>query len=110
MGIARDTAGVLYVAGGGSHNIVKFDTDGNLLGTLTHPDLTGPQGVAFDERGHMFSSSFFKNLVVEFDAAGNYVQTIDEGSLQVPRSIAFDPAPTTAVGVSSWSHVKILFR
>jgi uncharacterized protein YjiK len=48
---------VLYVSGGASHNIVKFDTEGNFLGQLSHPDLTGPQGVAFVERGHLFSSS-----------------------------------------------------
>lgn len=96
MGIARDTSDIFYVSGGSSHDIVKFDTDGNDLGELTHPDLTGPQGVAFDDRGHLFSSSFYQDGVVEFDANGNYVQTITEGNLNVPRSIAF--APRSSVG------------
>ncbi len=101
MGIARDTSDFLYVAGGGSNNIVKFDTSGNYLGSITHTDLTGPQGVAFDDRGHLFSSSFYQNQVVEFDFAGNYIQTITGGGLQIPRSIAFEPLnAVTTISVS----------
>jgi len=89
MGLARDGADNLYVAGGNSHDILKFSTDGTELGVIEHPDLTGPQGVAFDDRGHLFSSSFYQHKVVEFDADGNHVQTITGGNLQIPRSIAF---------------------
>ena len=89
MGIARDADNTIYVAGGGSNNIVKFDTGGGLLGEITHPDLTGPQGVAFDDRGHLFSSSFYQHQVVEFDGDGNYVQTITDGDLSIPRSVTF---------------------
>ena len=84
---------MLYVAGGTSHNIVMFDTDGGYLGELTHPDLTGPQGLAFDDQGHLFSSSFFQNNIVQFAADGSYLRTITEGALSVPRSIAFVPVP-----------------
>ena len=98
MGIARNTNDELYVAGGGSSNIVKFDTLGNVIGTITHSDLTGPQGIAFDDRGHFFSSSFFQNKIVEFDENDNYVQTITDGNLNVPRSIAFEPLiPVTSI-------------
>jgi hypothetical protein len=92
MGLARRTNDVLYVAGGGSNNIVMFDTSGAFLGTLSHADLTGPQGIAFDDNGHFFSSSFYLNTVVEFDENNAYVRTITDGGLQVPRSIAFLPS------------------
>jgi streptogramin lyase len=81
MAIARDASGALYVSGGSSHNIVKFDTGGDVLAVYAHPDLTGPQGIAFDEHGHFFSSSFYQNKIVEFDADGTYVRTITEGGL-----------------------------
>ncbi|MCH7965742.1 MAG: T9SS type A sorting domain-containing protein [Bacteroidetes bacterium] len=90
MSIARNTNDVLYISGGSSNNIVKFDTFGNMLGVITHPDLPVPQGIAFDDRGHFFSSSFSQNKIVEFDVNDNYVQTITAGNLQVPRSIAFE--------------------
>ena len=90
MGIARDDDDILYVAGGGSNNIVKFDTSGMFLGEIKHEDLSGPQGVAFDQNGHLFSSSYYKNQIVVFDANGDYVQTIAGGNLNVPRSIAFE--------------------
>ncbi len=91
MGIARTASDVLIVAGGGSSNLVRFATDGSFLGQITHPDLTGPQGIGIDERGHVFSSSYFQNKLVEFDPAGTWVQTISSGGLNVPRSIAFAP-------------------
>jgi len=98
MGIARDNSDVLYVAGGGSNNIVMFDTGGNYLGELSHADLTGPQGVAFDGRGHLFATSLFQDDVVEFDANGSYSQTITQGQLHFPRSIAFVPVPEPSSG------------
>jgi len=91
MGIARAANDCLYVAGGNSHNIVKFTTAGAYLGQLTHPDLTGPQGIAIDERGHLFSSSYFLDRLVEFDSGGAYVRTITAGALDTPRSLAFVP-------------------
>ncbi|UCH66513.1 MAG: T9SS type A sorting domain-containing protein, partial [Ignavibacterium sp.] len=98
MSIARNINDVLYVSGGGSNNIIKFDTLGNVLGTIAHPDLPVPQGIAFDDRGHFFSSSFSQNNIVEFDENDNYVRTITAGNLQVPRSIAFEHLdPVTAV-------------
>jgi len=97
MGIARDACDVLHVAGGASHNIVRFTTDGIFLGVITHPDLTGPQGVAFDDRGHLFSASFYQHNVVEFAPGGTYVQTITAGGLNIPRTIAFVPTSDPAV-------------
>ncbi|MCH7516620.1 MAG: T9SS type A sorting domain-containing protein [Bacteroidetes bacterium] len=98
MSIARNTSDVLYISGGGSNNIVKFDTLGNMVGVITHPDLPAPQGIAFDNRGHFFSSSFSAHKIVEFDENDNYVQTITSGNLQVPRSIAFKHLkPVTSV-------------
>ena len=44
-------------------SIAKFDTNGIYMGSLVHPDLTGPQGIAFDDRGHLFSSSFYQNQI-----------------------------------------------
>jgi WD40 repeat protein len=89
MGIAIDGSDVLFVAGGASHNIVRFQTDGTYLGVITHPDLTGPQGVAFDDREHLWSSSFYQDKLVELLSDGTHVQTITAGGLDIPRSIAF---------------------
>jgi hypothetical protein len=98
MSIARNSNDILYISGGGSNNIVKFDTMGNVLGTISHPDLPVPQGIAFDDRGHFFSSSFSQNKIVEFDNNDSYVKTITSGNLQVPRSIAFEHLdPVTSV-------------
>ena len=71
--------------------IPRVDTDGNHLRSITHPDLTGPQGVAFDDRGHLFSASFYQDQIVEFDPGGNYVRTITDGGLDIPRSMSFIP-------------------
>lgn len=95
MGIARDTEDVLYVAGGGSNNIVKFDTSRTYLGEIVHEYLAGPQGVAFDKNGHLFSSSYYRNHIVEFDIEGKYLWTIADGGLQTPRSIAFQKIKNT---------------
>lgn len=92
MGVAqKEGTDVLYVSGGSSHNVVKFTTDGTFLGELTHPDLTGPQGVVFDDRGHLFSSSFYQDRIVEFDENDQHVQTLLTGGLDIPRSLAFHP-------------------
>lgn len=85
----------LYVAGGASNSIALYDNSGAYLGSLAHPDLTGPQGVAFDDRGHLYASSYYKNQIVEFDPAGSYVQTITGGALDIPRSLAFRSGPST---------------
>lgn len=108
MGIARDSADVLYVAGGSSHNIVKFQTDGTYLGELSHPDLTGPQGVAFDDRGHLFSPSFFQDRIVEFDSNEAYVQTVTTGGLNIPRTIAFQPARARRRNDANNTNAQIL--
>ena len=94
---------MLYVSGGSSDNIVKFSTDGSLLGQVTHADLPAPQGIAFDERGHFFSSSFSQDTIVEFDENDAYVQTIAGDELSVPRIIAFKPFTLEAApSVSEW--------
>ena len=89
MSIARDLSGSIYVSGGASDNIVRFDLVGNFLGTLTDPALPAPQGIAFDDRGHLFCSSFSLQNVVDFDPTGAHVQTITGPELDVPRSLAF---------------------
>ena len=99
---------VLYVSSGNTNNIIKFDTDGNLLGEVTHPDLPAPQGIAFDERGHFFSSSFSGDTIVEFDENDAYVQTITGDELDVPRSIAFVPITIEAVPAASWWGLGVM--
>ncbi len=103
MSIARRPGAIerLYVSSGGNDRIYVFDTAGNSMvpSFITHPDLSGAQGVALDDQGHLWSCSFFGNTVVEFDDTDTYVQTVTTGGLDTPRSMAFaqfdsGPVPT----------------
>lgn len=60
-GLTLDASGVLWVADGFNHRVVKFDTNGNYLGFL------GSQGTG--------NGQFLTPTWVTFDAAGNYYIT-----------------------------------
>ena len=90
-GIARDVNDDIWVAGSGSHNILRFAPDGTLLSQLKHPDLMGPQGLAFDDSGNLYAAAMLSDSIVEFDASGAWVQTISDPGLHLPQGLAFAP-------------------
>ncbi len=100
MAVARDPndPGVdgddtLWVtSGGGATSIYEFDTNGNLLRTLS-PDVIGdgraivPQGIAFRDDGSFYVVSFL-NEVLHFDGDGNFLKRFPTGQ-GTARSTAF---------------------
>lgn len=97
-GIALDANDILHVAGSGSHNILRFDSDGTFLSQLKHPDLMGPQGLDLDDQGNLFAASMLGDALVMFDASGAWVETFEDPQMHFPWGLAFAPGCPASVG------------
>lgn len=93
MGIAIWN-GEVFVAGGGSSNIVVFDQGGKALRQIRHRDLSGPQGIAFTRDGVLAVSNYYNHTICWFKPDGTHLRTVRPLSSSVPRSLAFLPSVT----------------
>jgi sugar lactone lactonase YvrE len=96
--------GNLYVVGFIGGYILKFDTDGNLLGKLGEDtlDYAAPQRIAFDDAGNIYVSIWTEAGAVKLDPEGNFVERFGvehdsddslwpEGATYMPDGIAVAP-------------------
>ena len=96
-GIAFDSAGYLYVANSGANNIIKFDSSGTPVQTIS-TNLNAPRGIAFDSAGNLFAANAGNSTISKFDSSGGFLSSISTG-VNVPIGIAINsvavPEPST---------------
>ncbi len=90
-GLARDSAGNLYVANhasgiAGQGTVVKVSPGG--MPILFADGLTGPTGLAFDPQGTLYVADFQGDRIVRITPDGDAQTFVDE--LPTPAAIAFD--------------------
>jgi uncharacterized protein (TIGR03437 family) len=112
-GMAFDSSGSLLVThwiGSGStgNNIVKFDRNGNFLGTFGSGFACNPSSLAFDAVGNVFvGQADCGGQILKFDPAGNRLATY---SVSVENRgsyyIALDPNQCTMYYTSEGANVK----
>jgi DNA-binding beta-propeller fold protein YncE len=97
FGMAFDAAGNLYVSGRRSNNVVKYDTNGNPVGTYIAPGSGGlnlPEEIALDPGGaYLYVASSGTNQVLKYNAStGAYVGVAASSGVSGPDGIAFGPS------------------
>jgi streptogramin lyase len=87
-------ASVLYVAENISPNSVKkFDSNGNLINTITFDRSTGLAGLAVDPGGNLYISHYNDNTIDKFTASGSLIYTITISPAgSEPKALAIDPS------------------
>ncbi len=122
-GLALDAEERLYVVEQGQRRIAVFDSEGQQVGTIRHPDIERPVGIAIDrQRGRLYlvdsgrserSSKTRKGHSVKvFDLNGTLLQTIGgreapvEQRMLYPTYAALDRAGNLYVSDSMNSRVQ----
>src|SRR5581483_990580 len=94
-GIGIDSAGSLYIADAGNHNVRKVTTAGTIStvagtagvcgysgdnGPATSATLCGPQGVTVDSDGNLYIADSYNVVVRKVDAAGTITTFAGDGN------------------------------
>lgn len=99
LGLTFDASGNLYVGGGNSNNIIRYDQNGNptvFVPTSANGGLSRPEGLTFGPDGNLYvSSSTGTNPVLRYDGKtgaflGVFVAS-GSGGLSFPTGLAFGP-------------------
>ncbi len=85
--------GYLYLANQGAANLKVYDTNGNLISTLTDSRITAPNGIGFDKLSNMYiSNNQTGGSIYKYTTNGstlNYVSILKTYPLsETPRGIA----------------------
>ena len=91
-GIARDSAGNIYVANFTDNFISKFNSSGVYQSQITTAGGAGPFGLAFNAAGDLWVSNVSNSTLTRYDSAGSLQQTVTDASLQSPTGIAINAA------------------
>ncbi|NQT78983.1 MAG: SBBP repeat-containing protein [Candidatus Aminicenantes bacterium] len=98
--IAVDADGNIYATDDNSHNIIKFDSNGNYItqwGSYGQGDYQfyDPQGIATDSEGNVYVCDYSNNRIVKYDSEGTLltewgIQGGSDGEFNNPQGIAVD--------------------
>ena len=115
LGMARDRAGVLYLADNGNNRIRRISTDGTIEtiagtgepgfsgdgGPAVKAQLAGPNGIVLDSEGSLYFADSDNNRVRKVDADGVITTIAGTGS----TNSSGDGGPATKAGLSAPSHL-----
>lgn len=94
-GLAFDRDGNLYVSNFLGNSIVKYDTGGIVVSSISD-NLVSPRGLAFDSAGNLYATNQGNSTISKFDSSGQFQFSWNTASN--PRFIAAVPEPG-AVGL-----------
>lgn len=99
FGIARDSAGNVYVANTNQDFVAKFDSSGTYVSRINTPP--GPFGLAFNAAGDLWVSNRFDASLTRYNAAGVLQQTVTGTGQELvrPLGIAINSAGTISTAV-----------
>ena len=98
-GLAFDNSGVLWVADGGNHRTLLYNTDGSFKQNISHVTNAGAEGpiIINQANNHVFVQDGYTNAINEGDNTGAFIQTIGGTTLSSPVPGAIDSS-----GISLW--------
>lgn len=108
IGITWDNNDNLYVSSfndGGAGFILKFDPQGNDMGTFVNTNLAGPTDIWFDDAGNLFANDWSGNSVVKFSSTGTFLETFISNVSQ-PEGVAILDNGDILIGASGTSSVR----
>ena len=97
FGIARDSAGNLYVADASSDVVLKKAAVGGAVTTLSIDGLSFPTGVAVDSAGNVYVADSGNGRIVEEPAGGGDQADVAFTGLDTPYGVAVDASATLYV-------------
>jgi sugar lactone lactonase YvrE len=110
-GVAFGKDGNVYVASGGTNQILKYNPSGTFIGIFTELDRgCQPKDIVFGPDGHLFVACFALDRVVAYNAQSGQQLGVAArgGGLSQPTGMAFGPGSTLYV-VSSGSNALLSF-
>ena len=98
-GLAYDNSGLLWIADGGGHRSVVYNSDGSFNKTVTYTAGAGAEGpiIINQANNHVFVLDEYTNAINEGDNTGAHIQTIGGSTLSTPVPGAVDSS-----GISLW--------
>jgi len=82
----------LFVTSYGTDEVLEFDPDGNLVGSLdAGGGLSGPEGLAFGPNGDLFVACSVSSRVVQIDPSGAVIHNFTHADLTGAMGITFGP-------------------
>jgi hypothetical protein len=79
LGMAFDSSGNLYVTAAFNNRVVKFDTNGGLVGTFAS-GMSVPESIVFDNSGNAYVSSVGGTGIRKFNSSGTLLGTFLPGT------------------------------
>lgn len=88
-------ADILYVSDVGSHSVKEIDsTTGQLISSMSGPNLITPNAITFDKAGNLYVSDLTNRTVLKYDDASKSFNTFvaqNSGGLVYPFTMSFGP-------------------
>ncbi len=90
--LAWDEVGYLYVSDWGNRRVVRFDEDGEYLGSVgfessEYDGLREPGGVAVLD-GRLYVGDQGRDHVAVFDRSGNFLEILGDGQFSAPEGVS----------------------
>ncbi|MEW6536915.1 MAG: NHL repeat-containing protein, partial [Candidatus Auribacterota bacterium] len=112
QGVAVDTSSNIYVADRNNDRVIKYDSQGNHLLTIT--GFNKPHGLATDSQDNLYVADRNNNRIQKYDSAGILLLTIgttipDDGLNKPQGVIAIGSAVIVSTGGAKQSHNNCLY-
>lgn len=102
-GIARDSAGNVYVANQFQDFVSKFDSSGTYVSRITVGEGDGPFGLAFNAAGDLWVSNRFASSLKRYDTAGVLQQTVTGTGQELTRPLGIAINNAGSIYTAVWT-------
>ena len=102
-GIARDSAGNVYVANQFQDFVSKFNSEGVYQSRITSAEGAGPFGLAFNAAGDLWVSNRFDSSLTRYNSAGALQQTVTGTGQELTRPLGIAINNAGSIYTAVWT-------